>query len=190
MSSFSPMLGSLMDLYPSKKRTFLQVPVLASIIGVLLVYNANPIEVTQQTLEVTSCKSPDLTLKLNGAPDPCLEQKLHTLYNRTIPCQLVCSSNLNLPATFNGLSAKMDNKDQLIIGLTGITQQHCDQLGNKEKCLIKFDNHKDLNTVLNAVDDEKKGEAIWTSNYWIIFLSCVIAGICQYSVAVLQGKHL
>ncbi len=175
-----------MDKYPSRKQTFLQLLILASVAGFLLVYNADPIEVEQPTLTVTSCKSPLLKLKLNGDQEPCLKHKLHTLYDRKIGCQVTCASKLEFPGNFSGSSAQ-EESDEFFIELDGIRPQICEQIPSKDLCLVDCGKEEDeLNRVLNVEDSDKKGDAFLTANYWIIFYAWLVAAMAQNSIATLQ----
>lgn len=165
-----------MDKYPQRKKLMLQGMVIIGICLLSCLRYSNPIEVQDKTINVTAC-NPEMKLELNGAPDPCLKHKLHTLYNTEQDCELICDKSSSFISHFSGLSASvLDEKMSLTLstGHPGCVQG--------DKCLIRC-NEDDLNRVLNV---ESNKDIFFSANYWLILYIWVTAATAFGGVGTFQ----
>ena len=132
-----PTLGSLMDKYPSKKRTFLQLLILFGMLSMNFLNLTHPIDIYDKSLNVTRCdkSGQKIQLSLGKRPDSCLKHKLQTLYDFENECELNCAKAKAVKGHFVGSSAKV-KEDVLTFDLENVVEKPCFE---GDLCSLKCD---------------------------------------------------
>ena len=109
-----PSFGYLMDKYPSRKKSMMQMLMLIATLLLNCLRYTSPLDLTsEKSLNLTQCE-PNIKVVVDSIipPDPCLKHKLHSFFNFDHECTLTCQKNYNLPfkAIFDGSSATIENE--------------------------------------------------------------------------------
>ena len=173
-----PVFGALMDKYPSRKRSMLQIMILIALVAMNALKSSSPIITTEQNLNVTRCQ-PKLRVEVPGTPHPCLIHKLQTLYSSEEKCTLICNSQV-LKSTFDAPASEIEH-DRLF--LTFIAEK-CNP---GDKCRVDCEN-EEFNRVFNKASEHSDSN-FSTSNFWLIFYAWVlgstaIGGVGTFNEAI------
>lgn len=172
-----PVFGALMDKYPSKKKSILQIMILIGLLAMNALKSSSPIITTEQNLNITRCMLPKLRLEVPGTPHPCLIHKLQTLYLGEEKCTLVCKSQPEIKATFDATASEIVH-DRLF--LTFIT----DKCNPGDKCRVDCAN-EEFDRVFN-IPSEQSDSIFSTANFWFIFYAWVIGCTALGGVGTFQ----
>ena len=105
-----PSFGYLMDKYPSRKKSLLQLLMLTALISMNCLKHTSPLDSTyEKSINLTQCE-PKIKAIANSIkpPDPCLKHKLHSFYNFDHDCELQCQKT-SFDTKFDGSSASIED---------------------------------------------------------------------------------
>ena len=177
---FKPIFGALMDKYPTKKISILQIMVLIGLLAMIFLQHSSPILTLDQTLNITKCQTKSIVLQVSSTPHPCLKHKLQTLYLGQEKCTLICTKE-EIQATFEATRSQIEHEKLLLT----FTTDNNDKCHPGDKCRVDCVN-EEFNRVFNIPSNDKQDSVFSQANFWYIFYTLVIGSAAVGAAGTLK----